>query len=84
MPTVSLQAGLAAMVVFDAELSAGENAEAMEEAAGDVVTGAVTIASRDVQTNGLAVSKGANAESIHQWILLPGKCRLSSRSTGNA
>ena len=38
---------------------ADENAEAMAEAAADVATGAVTVASRDVQTNGLAVSKGA-------------------------
>src|SRR5262249_43269233 len=38
---------------------AGENAGAMAAAAGDVATGAVTVASRDVTTNGLAVSKGA-------------------------
>jgi hypothetical protein len=59
VPTVSLQAGLAAMVAFDPSLSADENAGAMAEAAGDVATGAVTVASRDVETNGLAVSKGA-------------------------
>jgi len=59
VPTVSLQGGLAAMVAFDEALSADENAEAMAEAAEDVATGAVTVASRDVQTNGLAVSKGA-------------------------
>jgi DAK2 domain fusion protein YloV len=57
--TVSLQAGLAAMVAFDAALSAAENADAMADAAEDVATGAVTVASRDVQTNGVAVSKGA-------------------------
>jgi hypothetical protein len=57
--TVSLQAGLAAMVAFDPSLSADENAEAMAEAAADVATGAVTVASRDVRTNGLVVSKGA-------------------------
>jgi dihydroxyacetone kinase-like predicted kinase len=56
---VSLQAGLAAMVAFDAGLSAEENADAMADAAEDVATGAVTVASRDVQTNGVAVSKGA-------------------------
>jgi DAK2 domain fusion protein YloV len=59
VPTVSLQAGLAAMVAFDAAASAAENAQAMQAAADEVVTGAVTIASRDVTTNGLAVSKGA-------------------------
>jgi dihydroxyacetone kinase-like predicted kinase len=59
VPTVSLQAGLAAMVAFDAAVAADENAESMQEAAEDVATGAVTVASRDVETNGLAVSKGA-------------------------
>ena len=47
------------MVAFDAAVSADENAEAMQEAADDVATGAVTVASRDVETNGVAVSKGA-------------------------
>jgi DAK2 domain fusion protein YloV len=59
VPTVSLQAGLAAMVAFDAGASADENADAMQASAADVVTGAVTIASRDVRSNGLDVSKGA-------------------------
>ena len=59
VPTVSLQAGLAAMVAFDAGATAEANAAAMAGLAGDVATGAVTVASRDVQTNGLAVSKGA-------------------------
>ena len=59
VPTVSLQAGLAAMVAFDAAAAADDNAEAMQDAVDEVVTGAVTIASRDVETNGLAVRKGA-------------------------
>jgi DAK2 domain fusion protein YloV len=59
VPTVSLQAGLAAMVAFDQALPAAVNAAAMQEAADAVATGAVTIASRDVETNGLAVDKGA-------------------------
>jgi DAK2 domain fusion protein YloV len=59
VPTASLQAGLAAMVAFDPTASAEENAEAMLGAAAEVATGAVTIASRDVDTNGLAVRKGA-------------------------
>jgi DAK2 domain fusion protein YloV len=57
--TVSLQAGLAAMVAFDPALSAGANAAAMEDAAQAVATGAVTVASRDVATNGVAVRAGA-------------------------
>jgi len=47
------------MVAFDSAAPAGANAAAMKEAAGAVATGAVTLASRDVQTNGLAVRKGA-------------------------
>ena len=58
VPTRTLQAGLAAMVVFDATLSAEVNAAAMEEAIEAVATGAVTVASRDVQLNGVAVRKG--------------------------
>ncbi len=58
VPTRSLQAGLAALVAFDPALSAAENAEAMHEAAGAVATGAVTVASRDVQLNGVSVRSG--------------------------
>ncbi len=56
--TVSLQAGLAAMVAFDAAAPAEQNAAAMQDAADEVVTGAVTVASRDVELNGLAVGSG--------------------------
>ena len=59
VPTVSLQAGLAAMVAFDPAAPAEDNADAMTTAADEVATGAVTLASRDVETNGVAVSKGA-------------------------
>jgi DAK2 domain fusion protein YloV len=58
VPTRSLQAGLAAVVSFDASRGAGENAEAMQEAVDGVATGAVTVASRDVQLNGVAVRSG--------------------------
>jgi len=58
VPTRTLQAGLAAVVVFDPALGAEENAVAMEAAIEAVATGAVTIASRDVQLNGVAVRKG--------------------------
>jgi dihydroxyacetone kinase-like predicted kinase len=58
VPTRSLQAGLAALVAFDATHGAEDNAAEMREAADGVVTGAVTIASRDVQLNGVAVRKG--------------------------
>jgi DAK2 domain fusion protein YloV len=59
VPTLSLQAGLAAMVAFDPSVRAEENAPAMEVAVAEVATGAVTIASRDVETNSLVVRKGA-------------------------
>ena len=59
VPTDSLPAGLAAMLAFDPERPATENAEAMKEVVGGVKTGEVTIASRDVELNGLSVRKGA-------------------------
>jgi uncharacterized protein len=58
VPSESIQAGLAAMVVFDGSRGAPENAEAMREAIGAVATGEVTVASRDAELNGLAVRKG--------------------------
>jgi DAK2 domain fusion protein YloV len=58
VPTTSIQAGLAALVAFNPELSAEENEASMVEAAARVATGAVTTASRDVQLNGRAVGVG--------------------------
>ena len=55
----SLQAGLAAMVAFDPERPAGENAAEMCEALDAVATGEVAIASRDASMNGFAVRRGA-------------------------
>jgi uncharacterized protein len=59
IPTRSLQAGLAALVVFDSAEGADANAVEMAGAAAAVATGAVTIASRDVQLNGVSVRNGA-------------------------
>ena len=59
LPTVSLQAGLAAMVAYDASAAVGENLDAMRETLEEVGTGAVTVASRDVDLDGLAVRRGA-------------------------
>jgi uncharacterized protein len=59
VPTDSLPAGLAAIVAFDPERSAAENAASMNEIVDSVKTGEVTIASRDVELNGLSVRKGA-------------------------
>jgi hypothetical protein len=58
VPSRSLQAGLAALVAFDAGSSATDNAEAMNDAVGAVATGAVTLASRDVQLNSVAIQRG--------------------------
>jgi DAK2 domain fusion protein YloV len=65
VPTRSIQAGLAALVAFDPSARAEENVAAMQEAADGVATGAVTIASRDVQLNGVAVHSG-------KWLGLAG------------
>ncbi len=58
VPTRSLQAGLAALVAFDSSRAADENAAAMGEAVDAVATGAVTLASRNVELNGVEVRKG--------------------------
>ncbi len=59
VPTTTLQAGLAAAVAFDPAASAHDNLEAMLRVAEAVATGAVTIASREVRGDGLAIPKGA-------------------------
>lgn len=59
VPTRTVQAGLAAMVAYDPERSGAENARAMQEAQEAVATGEVTVASRDVELDGVAVRKGA-------------------------
>jgi uncharacterized protein len=59
--TASLQAGLIAAVAFDPGRSRPENVAAMAAAAAGVADGAVTVASRDVQLNGVAIRKG-------QWL----------------
>jgi DAK2 domain fusion protein YloV len=58
VPATTLQAGLAAVVAFDPSLGVDENAAAMGEAVAAVATGAVTVASRDADLNGVAVRKG--------------------------
>jgi DAK2 domain fusion protein YloV len=69
VPTRSLQSGLAGLIAFDPTVGADANVEAMTEAVGAVATGAVTIASRDVQLNRVSVQKGkwlglANGEPV--------------------
>ena len=56
--TNSIPAGLAALVAFNGERSAEENADAMREALVGLVTGEIALASRDASTNGVAVREG--------------------------
>ena len=58
VPTESIPAGLAALVAFNGERSAEENAAAMQEAAQQVATGEVTVASRDASVDGVPVRAG--------------------------
>jgi dihydroxyacetone kinase-like predicted kinase len=58
VPTRSIQAGMSALLAFDPAATADENAEAMREAIDSVATAAVTIASRDVELNGLEIREG--------------------------
>jgi uncharacterized protein len=59
IPSRSVPAGLAAIVRYLPSLTASENEAAMLEALGQVATGEVTIASRDVELDGVPVRKGA-------------------------
>jgi len=59
IPSRSVPAGLAAIVRYLPSLSAEENEAAMLEALDQVATGEVTLASRDVELDGVDVRKGA-------------------------
>ena len=59
VPSRSVPAGLAAIVRYLPSLDAAENEAAMLEALDQVATGEVTVASRDVELDGVAVRKGA-------------------------
>jgi DAK2 domain fusion protein YloV len=56
--TTSIQAGLAALLAFDGSRGAAENAAEMRDAIAAVGTGEVTIASRDVELDGVEIRKG--------------------------
>ncbi len=59
VPSASVQAGLAAMGRFLATSGADANEAEMRAALEDVATGEVTIASRDVELDGIEIRKGA-------------------------
>jgi DAK2 domain fusion protein YloV len=56
--TESIPAGLAALVVYDGSRSAEANVGEMHEALEALATGAVTVASRDAEVDGVAVREG--------------------------
>jgi DAK2 domain fusion protein YloV len=58
VPARSLQAGLAALVAFNPERRAEDNAAEMLDALESVVTGEVAIASRDAALDGVAAKEG--------------------------
>src|SRR5207248_5832535 len=58
VPTRSMQAGLSALVAFDPAAPADKNSEAVAATREGIATGAVTVASRDVQLDGVSVRKG--------------------------
>ena len=73
MPTRSIQAGLSALLAYDPAATAEENAEAMREAIGSVATAAVTIASRDVELNGLEIREGQYLGLVEEEPLVGGE-----------
>ena len=58
VPTETIPSGLAAMVAFDRSLPAADNAESMAAAAAEIAAGAVAVASRDAQPDGVSVRTG--------------------------
>jgi DAK2 domain fusion protein YloV len=59
VPSSSVQAGLAAMGRFVPTNSADDNEEDMRGALAEAATGEVTVASRDVELDGVSIRKGA-------------------------
>jgi hypothetical protein len=58
VPTRSIPAGLAALVAFNPERSADENADEMHGALAGLATGEVTVASRDAAIDGVPAKEG--------------------------
>ena len=50
--------GISALLAFNYQADLETNAKGMERAAGEIQTGEITIASRDVQINGLDIKEG--------------------------
>jgi DAK2 domain fusion protein YloV len=73
VPTRSLQAGLAALIAFNAERSATENAAEMRRAAEALVAGEVTTASRDTTVDGIAVRAGEFLGLVNERAVAAGR-----------
>jgi fatty acid kinase len=73
VPTGSLQAGLAAMVAYEGQRDALENAAEMSRSLESLVTGAVTTASRAVDLDGFRVWKGDYLGLVGEEPILGGK-----------
>jgi uncharacterized protein len=73
VPSRSMQAGLAALLTFDASRPAGENVAAMRAAAASIATAAVTTASRDVELDGRRVRAGEYLGLVEDEPLLGGQ-----------
>ena len=58
IPSTSVQAGLAAMARYVATTPPEENEAAMLDTLGSIVTGEVTVASRDAELDGVEIRKG--------------------------
>jgi DAK2 domain fusion protein YloV len=83
VPTKTVPQGIAAQLAFNAAVSLEFNASAMDSAARHILTGEVTVATRDVEMNGVQVKQGryigllndeltAAGDTIEQvvWMLL--------------
>ncbi len=58
VPTRTIAQGIAAAIAFNPEASAAENAEGMREAAQRVLTGEITVSTRDATIDGLTIRAG--------------------------
>ncbi len=72
VPTASIPQGIAALTAFDAEANVKDNLEAMQQAAQHIVTGQVTYAVRDSESDGLAIHEGDFMGIIDGKITLTG------------
>lgn len=74
VPSKYMTQGLSALMMFNGELSAEENAEAMSDVLGDVQNGEITFAVRDTVTDGIEIK----ADDI--LVLLNGKIVAAEKS----